>query len=232
MLYTLEHVRDNIRNREGRRVFYLGKNDQLTCQARDYLNRERIEILPAQQAKPAAYRLLGGGFCQEKPEHMTHLNAQVLVNKTHPRILFRGHMDTLEAQLLLCMHSAPEQLRQDLEQVLALARNIIKWDVLEEVPPEQTLCGLTPQQLRERSHRPQDYYGQPHFMPSAQDSRVILELNLARCVARQAELAAVAAFSDRDNNPTRPELLQMLNRMSSMLYILMIQQKGRGTAGK
>ena len=44
MLYNEEAVRANIRNREGKRIFYLGKGDQLTSAARDYLSRERIEI--------------------------------------------------------------------------------------------------------------------------------------------------------------------------------------------
>ena len=48
MLYTEETVRENLRSREGRRVFFLGKNDRLTSAARDYLSRERIEILPAE----------------------------------------------------------------------------------------------------------------------------------------------------------------------------------------
>ncbi|MDY3224669.1 MAG: hypothetical protein SOW84_02170 [Candidatus Faecousia sp.] len=95
MLYNEEAVRANIRNRDGKRVFYLGKGDQLTSSARDYLNRERIAIVPADQAKPTRYRLLSGGFAEEKPEHMTHLHGDVLVPKNHPRILFRGKMDTL-----------------------------------------------------------------------------------------------------------------------------------------
>ena len=61
MLYSEEAVRANIRNRDGKRVFYLGKGDQLTSSARDFLSRERIEILPAEQAKPQRYRLLSGG---------------------------------------------------------------------------------------------------------------------------------------------------------------------------
>ena len=101
MLYSLETVRENLRNRAGKRVFYLGKGDTLTSSARDYLQRERIEILPAEQAKPTRYRLPGGGWIEEKPEHMTHLNGDTLVPKTHPRIRFRGKMDTLEAELLL-----------------------------------------------------------------------------------------------------------------------------------
>ena len=92
MLYNEEAVRDNIRNRDGKRVFYLAKGDQLTSSARDYLGRERIEILPAEQAKPERYKLLSGGYLEEKPEHMTHLNSQYLVPKNHPRILFRGKL--------------------------------------------------------------------------------------------------------------------------------------------
>lgn len=227
MLYTPESAKANIRNRDGKRVFYLGEEDRLTASAREYLNREKIDILPASQAKQEQYRLLGGGYVTEKPEHMTHLNAQVLVSKTHPRIAFRGAMDTLEAELLLCQVCAGETLREQLGQVLQLARSIIRWDVLEEPVQEQPLCGMTARELRERSHRPQDFYGQPHFMPSAEDGTVILQLNRARCAARDAELKAVAAFADREGAPTREDLLTVLNRMSSMLYILMIQEKAK-----
>ena len=48
MLYTEQQVKANIRNRDGKRVFYLGRGDQLTPGARDWLSRERIEILPAE----------------------------------------------------------------------------------------------------------------------------------------------------------------------------------------
>ena len=62
MLYTEEAVRANIRNREGQRVFYLGPGDCLTPGARDFLTRQRIQLLSAAQAKPEAYRLMGGGY--------------------------------------------------------------------------------------------------------------------------------------------------------------------------
>ena len=112
MLFTKQAVQDNIRNREGKRVFYLGKGDNLTSDARDYLTRERIEILPATQAKPDRYRLLGGGYMEEKPERMTHLNGEFLVEKTHPRILFRGAVDSLEAELLRCAANATGDIRK------------------------------------------------------------------------------------------------------------------------
>ena len=226
MLYNQENVRDNLRNRDGKRVFYLAKGDQLTSGARDFLSRERIEILPAEQARQDRYALLCGGYLEEKPEHMTHLDAQTLVPKNHPRIQFRGKMDTLEAELILCQRVSA-QLEGPVAEVLELTRRIIRCDVLEEPLPAGKLCGLTEDELRQRSHRPQDFYGQPHFMPSAADGQAMARLNRARCAAREAELKAAAAFSDREGLPTRPDILRSLNRMSSMLYILMVQWKGK-----
>ena len=226
MLWDEQAVRANIRNRDGKRVYYLGKGDQLTSTARDFLRREQIEILPGSQARPERYRLLSGGYAEEKPEHMTHLNGKVLVLKTHPRIRFRGKMDTLEAELILCqlVPGAPEGA---LGEILDLSRKILRCDVLEEPLRQDTLCGLTQAEQRERSHMPQDYYGQPHFMPQASDGSVIAGLNRARCFAREAELAAVEAFSNRDGNLIREDIPKALNRMSSMLYLLMIQEKAK-----
>lgn len=225
MLYTEENVRDNLRNRDGKRVFYLGKNDRLTSGARDFLTRERIPILPAEQAKPHFYKLLNGGSIPEKPEHMTHLNGDVLVPKTHPRIAFRGAMDTLEAEIILCQLAADEKTAKALGEILAFAQMLLRCEVLSEPVPAGKLCGLTVEELRSHSQRPQDFYGQPHFMPAASDGRVIARLNRCRCAAREAELRAVAAFMDADGNPTRLDLLQAMNRLSSMLYILMIRCK-------
>ena len=222
MLYSLTAVRDNLRNRDGKRVFYLGSGDQLTSQARDFLQRERIEILPAHMARPERYRLPGGGYLEEKPEHMTHLHGDVLVEKSHPRIAFRGAVDALEAELLLCMLHAPA-VKEELEQILALARELIRREVLEEPLEDKPLCGLTQKQIRERSHRPQDFYGKTHFMPQGSDGMAVLQLNRCRTVARQAELAAVRAFVREDGQVTRPDILRALNRMSSMLYLLMLQ---------
>ena len=213
MLYNLEAVKANIRNRDGKRVFFLGKGDQLTTEARDHLNRERIEIRPGEQARITQYRLLGGGILTEKPEDMTHLYGDVLVYKTHPRIGFRGAMDSLEAALLLC----GEQVRE----ILELARRLIRCEVMDEPVGDFTLYGLTEAEQRKRSHFPQDYYGQPHFMPDFSDGEKLLRLNQARCAARAAELAAARAFPDGQ----RPDIQKALNRMSSMVYILMIQEK-------
>lgn len=225
MLYTKQQAQANIRNREGKRVFYLAKGDTLTSEARDWLNSQRISVLPAQEARKTAYRLLNGAVIEGKPENLTHLNAEVLVAKTHPRIRFRGAVDHLEAALLLCQKRVPH-LQKQLQEVLDLARRLIRCDVLDEPVGEITLCGLTQQEQRQRSHIPQQYYGIAHFMPDSTDKDSILELNLVRTLVRSTEWQALEAFSDREGNPTRPDILQALNRMSSMLYILMLQEKG------
>ena len=99
--------------------------------------------------------------------------------------------------------------------------------MLEEPLESLMLCGLTEGELRQRSHRPQEYYGIPHFMPSAADGEAMARLNRARCAAREAELRAAEAFSDREGNPTREDILKALNRISSMLYLLMLEEKSR-----
>lgn len=224
MLWTETAVRENLRNREGKRVFYLAAGDRLTPGARDWLARERVEILPASQAKPEVYHLLNGAEILEKPEEMTHLRGDVLVPKDHPRIKFRGAMDSLEAELLLCQLNHPK-LAGQMGEILELARRMIRCEVLEEPLETGRLCGLTEDEQRQRSHRPQDFFGIPHFMPSAADGAAVLALNKCRCAARAAELAAVGAFVDGDGRATRPDILRALNRMSSMIYVLMCMVK-------
>lgn len=226
MLYTEEAVRANIRNREGQRVFYLGPGDCLTPGARDFLTQQRIQILSAENARPEEYRLLGGGYIREKPEDMTHLNGDVLVKKTHPRIVFRGTMDTLQGEIILCQLMVAKELAKPLQELLELSRQIIACDVLEKPLHWDQLLGLRSDELRSRSHRPQDFYGQPHFMPAASDGAAVVWLNRCRCAARSAELAACRAF-DTPEGSSRPDLLQALNRLSSSIYLLMIEEKAK-----
>ena len=224
MLYDETAVKANIRNREGKRVFFLGKGDQLTASARDYLTQERIDIRPGEAAAIHTDRLLNGGTMVRKREHRSHLYGDVLVEKTHPRILFRGAVDTLEAELLLSSQAAPKW-QKELKEILEFTRKLISCDVLEELVEEGKLCGLAEDEIHKRSHFPQDFYGQPHFMPEVTDGPALLQLNRARCAARAAELTAVQAFSNREGVPTRTDIIKALNRVSSMLYLLMIQEK-------
>lgn len=224
MLYTERTVRANLRTREGKRVFFLKTGDTLTPGAREFLDREGIPVLAGSEARIREFQLPGGAKTEAKPENMTHLQGNVLVEKDHPRIRFRGELDSLQAEILLCQAKMPG-LRGALGEILGLCREILRCEVLEEPLGSAGLLGLTEEQLRSHSHFPQEHYGQPHFMPEWTDGPEVLRLNRLRCQVRQAERAAVAAFRDGRGRVAREDLLRALNRMSGAVYILMIRQK-------
>ena len=212
------------------------RGELLTPGARDWLRAHRVEVVyPAGGGDPGApdaprYRTLFGAELNNKPEHMTHLRGNVLVFKDHPRIAFRGWIDALEAELLLAQRAAADEglaaLAEELGEALDFARRCIRFDVLDEPVGPIHLCGYTAEQLREVSHYPDRHLGQPHFLPSHTDSPALLAVNRARTVARQTELAAYAAFRDADGGVTRDDIIQGLNRLSSLLWILMCKLKG------
>ena len=214
------------------------RHQRLTPGALDYLRAHRIEVVyPQGQAAegggeaeaPAKYRTLFGAVLEEKPEHMTHLKGNILVFKDHPRIAFRGYIDLLEGEIALTQQALAQagchKAADELEEVLGFVRQYIRFDVLDEPVGEYTLCGYTPDQLREYSHYPERYLGQAHFMIHYTDGPAILAVNRLRTVVRQTELAAYAAFRDADGNVTRPDMIQGLNRLSSLMWIMMIKLK-------
>jgi len=224
-VFTLQGAKENIRVKDGKRVFYLADGDHLTPSAQDWLRSQSIAILPAEQAKVTVYKTLDGGFYDQKPEHMTHLLADTLVKKDHPRIKFRGMIDELEAEILLAAHGADGTLAAQLTEVLEAVRQLIRCDVMSEPVKVDMLGGLTLAEIRLHSHLPQKYYDQPHFMPSAHDSAILLALNKVRTAIRRTELAAYEAFHDENGCVTRNDILQLLNRLSSFIWILMIRLK-------
>ena len=211
----------------------VARGDVLTPSARSFLREHRVEVVYPQGREengPAArYQTPFGVGLEEKPEHMTHLRGNLLVFKDHPRIAFRGMIDLLEAELLLCQQVCAREgasaLAEELEEVLDFVRRFIRFDVLSEPVGEVRLCGLTPAELRARSHYPEKYYGQGHFLLHYTDSPAILAVNKVRAVVRQTELAAYRAFRDEDGGVARGDILLGLNRLSSLLWIMMIRLK-------
>ena len=237
-LLTEEDVR-RMSDNGARGPVVVSRGEVLTPGARDWLRAHRVEVVHPQgepdghapgAPPPAQYRTLFGATLNEKPEHMTHLKGNVLVFKDHPRIAFRGWIDALEAELLLAQRAAADEglaaLAEELGEALDFARRCIRFDVLDEPVGPIHLCGYTAEQLREVSHYPDRHLGQPHFLPSHTDSPALLAVNRARTVARQTELAAYAAFRDAEGGVTRDDILLGLNRLSSLLWILMCKCKG------
>ncbi len=232
-LLTREDVR-RMSDNGTRGPVVVNRDQKLTPGARDWLAAHKVQAVYPQGREegdtpsPAKYRTLFGAVLQEKPEHMTHLKGNLLVPKDHPRIAFRGMIDALEAEILLTQQAAADypQLVSELEEVLGFVRNFIRCDVLDEPLKDLRLCGYDARQLREYSHYPDKYLGQPHFLPARTDSPALLAVNRLRTLVRQTELSAYAAFRDADGAVTRGDIILGLNRLSSLMWILMIKLKG------
>ena len=232
-LLTEEDVR-RMSNGGARGPVAVRAGEVLTPAARDWLREKGVEVVYPQgsSGEPVErprYRTVSGAVLAEKPEHMTHLKGNILVDKDHPRIAFRGCIDSLEAEILLaqqaCAGAGCPALAQELEEVLAFVRRFIRFDVLDEPVGEIALCGYGPDELREYSHYPEKHLGQPHFMPHYTDSPAILAVNKVRTEVRRTELAAYAAFRDADGGVKRPDMILGLNRLSSLMWIMMIKLK-------
>ena len=231
-LLTREDVR-RMSDNGTRGPVVVGRDQKLTPGARDWLAAHKIQaVFPAGREDPAAptsakYRTLFGATLNEKPEHMTHLKGNILVRKDHPRIAFRGMIDALEGELMLAQQASHEYpaLVKELGEALDLVRRLIRCDVLDEPVGELRLCGCDAGQLRESSHSPDKYLGLPHFLPAYTDGPALLAVNKVRTLVRQTELSAYAAFKDVEGNVTREDIILALNRLSSLMWIIMIKLK-------
>ncbi len=227
--------------------YVVPRGQKLTPAAREYLQTRKIKIVPEERqgkASPAGrggkraggargcadgsgeVRHQTGAFYAEKPEHMTHLAGNLLVQKSHPRILFRGRLDALQASVVLAQteisgRGGSEKLLEDLNDLLHALREVMRCDVLDEPFTMETLIGLTHAGLREQSHDPQRFFGvKAMTLPEYTMGRDFALLNSLRAAVRETEVAAALAFRE-GAKCTREDLIEELNRMSSALHIMM-----------
>ena len=178
------------------------------------------------QPKPRYVDDATGAFYYEKPEHMTQLHGNVLVNKNDDRILFRGKLDSLEAlfvldQTIFAEMGESQELLGDLEDILISIREMMRCDVLDEPFQMDTIIGLTHAELREQSHDPQRFFGvKAMVLPDYTMGRDFALLNQLRTDVRETEVAAASAFHTGAKY-TRGDIIEELNRMSSAVHILM-----------
>lgn len=164
----------------------------------------------------------GEGYA-EKPEHMTHLRGNLLVVKNHPRILFRGKLDSLEALIMqtqiTVLDKGYKNIAEDLEDVMTFVQTLLGCEVKDEPMPDISLLGMNSERLRYASHHLTEVFGIQHSVPDYTMGAVCVALNSLRTFVRETELAAVTAFM-RDNEMTRPDIVEALNRLSSCVYII------------
>ena len=187
--------------------------------------------------KPAAVKLVNedttaknmntANVSLEKPEHMTHIRGSQLVPKTHPVITYRGKLDTFEAVLLNTVIDTEmagfKGLANDLQELLAYAREMMRAEVMAEPLSPVAVCGWDCIEIRDRSHNPNKYYGVNHFTPQPEHGKIMAQLNFLRTQARELELAAVRAFIKENGATERDDILLAVNRISSIIYVFMLQ---------
>lgn len=178
-------------------------------------------------ARPSVYiDYESGAFYSEKPEHMTHLFGNKLVVKDHARIRFRGKLDSLQSlvvlnQALISECSGNSKLLNDLDDVLHVLREVMRCDVMNEPLNNETIIGFTHSQLREMSHNPMKYFSVKQMvLPKYTLGKAYALLNELRSAIREVEVSATRAYRIR-NIYERLDIVEVLNRLSSALHIMM-----------
>ncbi|MDR2922847.1 MAG: hypothetical protein LBU85_05845 [Treponema sp.] len=151
------------------------------------------------------------------------MRAGQTVSKTHPRIVFRGALDSLEADILETQLLAAERnedfFRDALGEILLFTREIMSAEVNERPLVPVKLWGQTLDELHEQSHNVQGSFGFPHPVPDYTMGLLPVRLNTLRARVREVEIAAVRAFSS-DTEQKRDDIVYALNRLSSAVYWL------------
>lgn len=168
---------------------------------------------------------------------LDHAQAEVIVAQAllDQEILFARSIDPVRETNL-------KRLQSELQELVDVLRDIMTAEYtgepIEGTEPDGSggtfrLFGLTLDELQEHSHHAAEHYGIPTMTrPDHRYGEVYARLNLIRTELRQVEVAAVRLFREQaaraaeaqgtqQVDPARPDLLYLLNRLSSAAHVLM-----------
>jgi len=162
---------------------------------------------------------------------MTCLHGGMMVAKTHDRIIFRGALDTLQAEFIeaqiLADNAGKQWYCSALGEILVLLREIMKAEVTEAALKPFMLFGLSEDEIHSQSHNIKDIFGINSFrMPDYKSGPVAGRLNYLRTRVRETEILAIKAYNDEFQ--TDNTVIKAMNRISSALWWLYC----RYTAGR
>ena len=160
-------------------------------------------------------------MAKKKSERETCLSGRRMVLKSHRRIVFRGLIDSLEAEVIEAQVLAAERdeddICQKLGEILGCLRSIMAAEVKEIPLAPFRLFGMDGDEIHSLSHEikanENSDEGKP-ALPSFSRGAVASRLNLLRTRVREVELFAVKVFRRRE------DIILALNRLSSALWWL------------
>lgn len=236
-------------------IYYIPEGKILSPAAREYLNQLKVNIdfernkgkskeAKVEVAPPPAERKqaeaapkmkyvdyeTSAGYT-EKPEHMTQLFGNMLVEKNHPRIKYRGKLDRLQADVVYAQSviagiEKDDNLLKDLDNILGILREMMRCEVMDEPFENDMIIGLTHAELREHSHNPMKFYNIKYMLlPEYSMGTTYALLNMLRASIRETEVVAVDAFK-QGRKLERTDIIEELNRLSSALHIMMCKYLG------
>ena len=226
-IITETALRDRYKN-DKFESFVLNKGEKLTPAAAQFLTDRRIRVQNNDHAvlpKEGYICLPSGSRVMKKPEHYTHLRGNVLVPKCHPAIKFRGQLDLLESNFIVCINqvisAGYQEMADELNDIFLYLQQIMKAEVRDKPLPFIEFKGWSDADIREYSHHPEKYFGVRHAPPDPKYGVLYGELNKLRAMIRQLEIMAVEAFcSEGEEQCERFDIILALNRLSSLVYII------------
>jgi len=233
---------ESVKNNELR----LPKNSMLTPSAKSVITENKLKLILVDEntenpsprvmetassmaaKKIAKFSLESGGYLDEKPEHMTQLYGNLLVNKDNKRIKLRGEVDVLMGEIMKVQIRANElklkNLVSDLQEVFDYIGGLSRAEVLNEPLNTNTILGFNHDEIREMSHNPKKHFNHEHlFNITYELGEIPILLNALRALIRKTELACYEAFKLEDGTVKRVDLMQGYNRLSSIMYIIIFK---------
>ena len=214
------------------KTFKVEEGQILTPSATQYLAERGVMIVRDEAAhtpmcaQAPEHGPAGEGAPETKPGHMTRLRDR-LVLKDHPRIRFRGGLDSLQASILLLQHKAYEsgrkRLVEDLGGLLAGVRAMARAEMTDEALPAG--LAMTPAEagLWSQPRGSRTCPGEDQLKLSFDMGDILLGLNELRCSVRKVEVLAVSAFKS-EFEVERQDIVQALNGMSRAVGRMMLKE--------
>lgn len=217
---------------------HLSPEERLTPSAQELVNNRKIRILivsgdgrvardDGRPCIPWRPRSVPSAKV-EKTEAQTHLNGTEMVTKDHPRIWFRGKVDSAIAAAILVQTQLQPVLAPELQGLLADLRSWLGWamrcEVLDETVPALSMGPFSREAVRRLACHPEELGLEP-LCPDAAEGSVFTLLNWLRAIIRETEVAAAFAFRMQNGTLERPDILELLDGLSNAVYVFMLLVK-------
>ena len=166
-----------------------------------------------------------GATYDKKPEFMTQLFGNELVVKNHKRIVLRGKFDILQAEVIRYWkkYEKNKKLESDFAQAYRFIRDLFISEMTDTPFQERDVLGYDIDTLKDITHNTIKYYKTGHlFEINADFDEAVIDINCLRALSRECEVAAVDAFY-KEGKTERVDMLKALNRLSSILYLMMLK---------